>query len=49
MKYSDSSKGHTLPNKMEIDLHMLGPLVINWICGQIHDTDVVTIYKSSTC
>ena len=47
MENSHSSKGHSLPNKMEIDLHMLGPLVMNWICGQIHGTDVVTINKSS--
>ena len=49
MKNTDSSKGHSLPNKMEIDLHMFGPLVMNGICGQIHNTDIITIYKSGTC
>ena len=29
MKNSHSSKGHLLPNKMEIDLYMPGPLVMN--------------------
>jgi hypothetical protein len=31
MKNTYSSKCHMLPHKMEIDLHMLGPLVMNWI------------------
>ena len=45
MKNADLTKGNALTNKVQIDLHMLGPLMLNRIGGEIDCTDVVTVNK----
>ena len=38
-----TTNSHTLTKKMEINLNMLGTLVLNWIAGHVDDTDIITI------
>jgi len=37
------SDGDSITDKAEIDLHMLGPLVLNRVGGEVHRTDVVAV------
>ena len=48
MKYSDSSEGHTLPNKMDINLIMLRALMLYRIRGKVDSTNIVAINQSGT-
>lgn len=43
MKYPNITKSNALLNKMKIDLHMLGALMLNGVGEHIDSTDVVTI------
>jgi hypothetical protein len=35
--------GNTLTNKVEINLNMLGALVLNGVCEKVDNADVVTV------
>jgi hypothetical protein len=35
--------GNTLADKLKINLNMLGVLVLNWVGGEVDDTDVVAV------
>jgi hypothetical protein len=43
MKDANITKSNALLNKMKIDLHMLGALMLNGVGEHIDNTDVVTI------
>jgi len=43
MKNSNFSKGDSLPNKMEINLNMLRTLMLDWVGGEVDNTNVITI------
>jgi hypothetical protein len=43
MKNPSMTKGNLLPNKVEINLNMLRSLMLHWVAGEIHSTDVITI------
>jgi hypothetical protein len=46
MKYTDITNSNTLPNKMEINLDMLGALMLDGVGGHVDRADVVTIDQS---
>jgi hypothetical protein len=48
MKYPNVAEDDSLPNKMEINLNVLRPLMLNWVAGEINGTNVVTIDQSGT-
>jgi hypothetical protein len=39
--------GNLLSNKIKINLHMLGALMLNGVGEEVHDTDVVTVDKGA--
>jgi hypothetical protein len=43
MEDADLADGDLLSNKVEINLHMLGVLMLNGVGGEIDDVDVVTV------
>ena len=43
MKKSNLSLADFLPNKMYVNFNMFGPLVLNWVAGQINSANVVTV------
>ena len=43
MEDPNIADGDLIPNEVEIDLHMLGPLVLDRIGGEVHRIDVVAI------
>jgi hypothetical protein len=43
MKDPSMAEGNFLSNKVEIDLYVLCSLMLHWIAGQVHCTDVITI------
>jgi hypothetical protein len=48
MKDPGITKCNLLSNKVEVDLHMFRPLMLYWIAGEIHCTDVITIDQSGS-
>jgi hypothetical protein len=48
MKYTSFTEGNSITNKVEINLDMLGPLVLNRIGGHIHGTDIIAIDHGGT-
>jgi hypothetical protein len=46
MEYADLTDGDSLSNKMKINLHMFGALMLNGVGGEVHDADVVTVDES---
>ena len=48
MKNLDVSQCDSLPDEVEIDLDVLGALMLNWITGHIDGTDVVTVDQCSS-
>ena len=42
------AEGDPLPNKVEINLNMLCPLMLHWVAREIHSTDVITVDQSGT-
>jgi hypothetical protein len=46
MKYTDITNSNTLPNKMEINLDMLGALMLDGVGGHVDSADVVTVDQS---
>jgi hypothetical protein len=37
------TNGHTFSHEVEIDLDMLGALVLNWVSGEVDGADVIAI------
>jgi hypothetical protein len=35
--------GHQLANKVYAEFNMFSSLMVNWVCREIHHTDVVTV------
>ena len=48
MKNPNLAKGDSLPNKMEINLNMLRPLMLHWVAGEIYSIDIVAIDQGGT-
>jgi hypothetical protein len=48
MEYADLTDGDSLSDKMKINLHMFGALMLNGIGGEIHGADVVVVYDSAS-
>ena len=48
MKNLDMFQFDSLPDEVEIDLNMLGVLMLNWITGHINGADVVTVDQCSS-
>jgi hypothetical protein len=47
MEDADLIDVNLLSNKMEINLHMLGALMLNGVGGEVHDVNVVVVDKSA--
>jgi hypothetical protein len=47
MEYADLTDGDSLSNKMKINLHMFGVLMLNGVGGEVHDADVVIVDESA--
>ena len=47
MKNVDSSCSNTLPNKVEINLDMLGALMLNGVGRHVYGDDVVAVDQNS--
>jgi hypothetical protein len=43
MEYADLINDNLLSDKMKINLHMLGALILNGVGGEVHDADIVTV------
>jgi hypothetical protein len=43
MECMNSTGGNLVSDEMQIDLNMLGVLMLNWIGGKIDNTDIVTV------
>jgi hypothetical protein len=43
VKNTDSTKSDTLTDEVEVDFHVLGALVLNWVGGEVDDADVVAV------
>jgi len=48
MKNSKITNGNPLPNEVEINLNMLGSLMLNRVGGHVDGADVVTIHQRSS-
>jgi hypothetical protein len=45
MENADMADGNLLSNKMKINLHMLGALMLNGVGGEVHGVDIVIVDK----
>jgi len=45
MKDTKITNGNPLPDEVEVNLNMLGALMLNRIGGHVDDADVVTIHQ----
>ena len=45
MEDPNIADGDPIADKVKVDLHMLGPLVLNRVGGEVHRTDVVAVNK----
>jgi hypothetical protein len=48
MEDADLTDGNLLSNKMKINLHMLGALVLNGVGGEVHGADIVAVDKCAS-
>jgi hypothetical protein len=46
---ADITNGHTFPHKVEVDLDMLHPLVLNGVGGEVDDVGVVAVDEGALC
>jgi hypothetical protein len=46
MQDADIADVHAFPNEVEVDLDMLGALMLNRVGGEVDDTDVITVDES---
>jgi hypothetical protein len=47
MEDADLADDNLLSDKMKINLHMLGALMLNGVGGEVHGADVVTVDKGA--
>jgi hypothetical protein len=47
MEDADLTDGDLLSDKMEINLYMLGALIMNGVCGEGHGADFITVDKGA--
>jgi hypothetical protein len=47
MEDADLTDGNLLSDKMKINLHMLGALMLNGVGGEVHGADIVAVDKSA--
>jgi hypothetical protein len=45
MEDANLTDGNLLSDKMKINLHMLGALMLNGVGGEVHGADIVTVDK----
>jgi hypothetical protein len=45
MEDADLTDDNLLSEKMKINLHMLGALMLNGVGGEVHGADIVTVDK----
>jgi hypothetical protein len=45
MEGVDLINDNLLSDKMKINLHMLGVLMLNGVGGEVHDTDIIVVDK----
>jgi hypothetical protein len=43
MENPNISDSHPVTNKMQVNPHMLRPLMLNRVGGEVHGTDIVTV------
>jgi hypothetical protein len=43
MEHPNLSQSNLLADKVNVDLNMLRATMMNWICGHIDSTDIVTV------
>jgi hypothetical protein len=43
MENPNISNSHPVTNEMQVNLHMLRPLMLNRVGGEVHDADVVAV------
>jgi hypothetical protein len=48
MEDTDLADSNLLSDKMKINLHMLGALMLNGVGGKIHDVDVIAVDKGAS-
>jgi hypothetical protein len=48
MKNPCMTKCNLLSNKVNVDFYMLRSLMLHWIAGEIHSTDIITIDQSGS-
>jgi hypothetical protein len=46
MKNTDSTKSNSLADEMEINFHMFGALVLNWVGGEVDRTDIIAVHEA---
>jgi hypothetical protein len=46
MKNTDITKSNPFPDEVEINFHMFGALMLDWVLGHADGADIVTIHKS---
>jgi len=42
------TEGDSFSDEVQINLNMLGSLMLDWVGGEVDGTDIVTIYHSGT-
>ena len=47
MENPNISDSNQVTNKVQVDLHMLRPLMLNRVCGEVHGADVVAVDESA--
>jgi hypothetical protein len=47
MKDGNLADGNLLSDKMKINLHMFGALMLNGVGGEVHGVDIVTVDKGA--
>ena len=48
MKNASLAKSHSVTNEVQVDLDMLGALMLNGVTSEIGSTDVITIYNGGS-
>jgi hypothetical protein len=48
MEDTDLTDGNLFSDKMKINLHMLGVLMLNGVGGEVHGADIVTVDEGAT-
>ena len=47
MENPNIADGDPVANEVQVDLHMVGPLVLNRVGGEVHRADVVAVDESA--